>query len=72
MPLLPNRARRAHFPASEEVTSHYGMDPTIYPLVRWMVIGWAAGIVCAVSAVMAVYPAVKASRLHPVEALRHT
>jgi ABC-type antimicrobial peptide transport system permease subunit len=53
------------------VAARYGMDPVIHPLITWPVIGWAAGIVFVMAAVMAVYPSLKASRLRPVEALRH-
>ena len=61
-----------HFPGSEDMASHYGVSTVVYPQVSLLVLGWAGGIVASVSAVMAVYPAVKASRLQPVAALRHT
>ena len=57
--------------ASEKVFSQYGMSPVIYPELSALVLQWAAGIVLAVSLVLAIYPAWKASRLVPVEALRH-
>jgi ABC-type antimicrobial peptide transport system permease subunit len=56
---------------TEEIMAEYGMSPMIHPLLTPAVLGYAITIVMAVSLVLAVYPAVKAARLAPVEALRH-
>ena len=57
--------------AGGKMLSEYGMSPIIYPELSALVLQWAVGIVLAVSLALAIYPAWKASRLLPVEALRH-
>jgi len=59
------------FTSEGHLTSKYGVDPVIYGELSWEVVGWAVGIVFVMTVAMAVYPAVKASRLRPVEAMRH-
>ena len=58
--------------SSGDVMAEYGMSPVIYPEISWFVMEWAVGIVLSVSLFLAIYPAFKASRLNPVEALQHT
>jgi putative ABC transport system permease protein len=59
------------FAAEGHLTSKYGVDPILYGELSWEVVGWAVGIVFVMTVAMAVYPAAKASRLRPVEAMRH-
>ena len=59
------------FASEGHLTSKYGVDPVLYGELSWEVVGWAVGIVFFITVAMAVYPAVKASRLRPVEAMRH-
>jgi ABC-type lipoprotein release transport system permease subunit len=56
---------------TEELMAEYGMSATIHPLIKPMVLQLAVGIVLAVTLILAIYPAWKASRLLPVEAMRH-
>ncbi|MGD9782256.1 MAG: ABC transporter permease [Kiritimatiellia bacterium] len=58
------------FGINEELTAKYGMSSVIHPQLEPMVFAWAAGIVLAISLAVAVYPALKAARIRPVEALR--
>lgn len=58
------------FSGAEEIYAEYGMNPVIRAHLTAEVIGWALGIVALISSVLAIYPAVKAGRLKPVEALR--
>lgn len=57
---------------SEDLTARYIMSSVIHPLVEPMVLGWAGGIVSAVTLMVAAYPAAKAGRIRPVEAIRRT
>jgi len=57
--------------AGSEVLREFGLDPVIYPQLTRSVLLWALGAVSGVSLLVAVYPASKAVRLKPVEALRH-
>lgn len=56
---------------AEELMAEYGMSPVIHPMLTPSVFAYAIGIVLVVSLLLALYPAVKAARLQPVEALRH-
>lgn len=60
------------FGLNEELTAKYGMSSVIHPHLEPMVFAWAGGIVLAISLAVAVYPALKAARIRPVEALRRT
>lgn len=60
------------FGLKEELTDKYGMSSVIHPQLEPLVFAWAAGIVVAISLAVAVYPALKAARIRPVEALRRT
>jgi putative ABC transport system permease protein len=63
-------AKGLYIPGTEELYAEYGLNPRIYSLVTAKVVVLALGIVGVMTAVMAIYPAVKAGRLKPVEALR--
>ena len=56
---------------AEAIMAEYGMSPVIHPVISSLVLERSATIVLAVAAVLALYPAWKASRLTPVEGLRH-
>lgn len=58
------------FPGAEEIYAEYGMNPTIHTHLTTEVMAWALGLVSVMSAILAIYPAVKAGKLKPVEALR--
>lgn len=60
------------FGMSEDVLSQYGMSPVIHPLLTPLVLQWTVAIVMGMALLFAIYPALKAARLRPVEALRHT
>lgn len=60
------------FGMDEAVTAKYGMSSVIHPQLEPLVLVWACGIVLAISLAVAVYPALKAARIRPVEALRRT
>ena len=60
------------FGLHEELTAKYGMSSVIHPQIDPAVLGWAGGIVLAMALAVAVYPALKAARIRPVEALRRT
>ncbi len=64
------RSRGLDFGLEETVTAQYGMSSIVHPQPDAAALGWAAGIVLVISLVVAVYPAVKAARVRPVEALR--
>jgi len=53
-----------------ELMREYGMSSVIHLELSFEVVTWAVAIVLAVALAVAVYPAIKASRLSPVEALR--
>lgn len=53
-----------------EILTQYGMDPVVHPLLVPVVLLWSIGMVLAVSVLLAIYPAWKAARLRPVEAMR--
>ncbi len=70
VPLTLYYARRGiRFPGEDEIYAQYGIDPVIHPLMNVNAVLWAVGIVAVITALMAVYPAAKASRLKPVEAM---
>lgn len=56
---------------SEELMARYGMSPTIYPELSWLVVRWAVGIVLTVALMVAIYPAARAARLEPAKALHN-
>lgn len=56
---------------SGDIMAAFGLSPVIYLQLSPMVMAWAAGLVGAIALIVAVYPALKAGRLKPVEALRH-
>lgn len=58
------------FGLDETLTSRYGISPVIHPLIEPGVFAWAGGIVVIISLTVALYPAIKAARIHPVEAIR--
>ncbi|HAL92399.1 MAG TPA: ABC transporter permease [Verrucomicrobia bacterium] len=60
------------FGINEELTAKYGMSSVIHAQLEPLVFAWAGGIVLAISLAVALYPALKAARIKPVEALRHT
>lgn len=55
-----------------KMLQEYGMSPVIHPLLVPGVFSWALGIVAGVAVLAAIYPALKASGLKPVEALHHS
>ena len=57
--------------ASQELMAEYGMSSVVHPILSSLVIGRSCLIVLVVSLLLAVYPAYRASRLEPVEALQH-
>ncbi len=57
------------FGLNEELTAKYGMSSVIHPHLEPLVFAWAGCIVVAISLAVAVYPALKAARIRPVEAL---
>lgn len=57
--------------ASQEIMAEYGMSSIIHPMLNTLVVSRSTLIVLSVALLLAVYPAVRASRLEPVEALRH-
>ncbi|MBU0677216.1 MAG: ABC transporter permease [Verrucomicrobia bacterium] len=59
------------FGYSDEMMAEYGLDPIIHPQLSTLVLAWAVGIVLVIAMLVAIYPAVKAATLKPVEALRH-
>ena len=59
-----------NFGMSEDVMASYGLDPVIYPRLEPVVFEWAVVIVLTIALAVAVYPAIKAGRIKPVEALR--
>ena len=56
---------------TEEIMAEYGMSPVIHPILSPVVFTYAITIVLTVSILLALYPAGKAARLHPLEALQH-
>ncbi len=56
---------------SEEVMAEYGMSALIHPVLIPIVYQYSIAIVLIISLLLAAYPAFKAARLKPVEALRH-
>jgi len=60
------------FGINEELTAKYGMSSIIHPQLEPLVFAWAGGIVLVISLAVAIYPALKAARIRPVEALRRT
>ena len=69
--LLTRRTGISFGEGTEELMAEYGMSPRIHPMLTPSVLGYAVAIVLAVACLLALYPAVKAARLTPVEALRH-
>ena len=66
------RDRGLDFGLEESLTARYGMSSVIHPQPDAVALGWAAGIVLVISLAVAVYPAVKAARVRPMEALRRS
>ncbi len=66
------QVRGIDFGLNETLTARYGMSSVIHPHLEPLVLEWAGGIVLAISLVVALYPALKAARIHPVEALRQS
>ena len=64
--------RGIDFGYGEEIMNQYGISAIIYPQLQPLVLYWTVGIVLGMALLFAVYPAVKAAYLKPVEALRHT
>lgn len=58
------------FKGAEDVLAEYGMNPVVHTRLSLEVVLMATGIVAGITIAMALYPALKASRLKPVEALR--
>ena len=50
--------------------SAYGIPSMLYPYIRTSVYGWLTAMMIATSIIAALYPAIKAVRLKPVEAIR--
>lgn len=50
--------------------SRYGLNPLIHPRIPFSSFARAVGIVLGIAMLAALYPAHKASRLKPVEAMR--
>lgn len=69
-PTLYYQAKGIDFGLNEELTAQYGMSSVIHPQLQPLVLAWAGGIVLAISLAVAIYPARKAARIRPVEALR--
>ena len=65
------QSRGIDFGFGDEVMSEYGISAVIHPQLQPLVLYWSVGIVFGMSLLFALYPAVKAARLKPVEALRH-
>ncbi|MBU1692674.1 MAG: FtsX-like permease family protein [Verrucomicrobia bacterium] len=66
------QVRGLDFGVAQETFAEYGLSPVIHPELSLLVLAWAIGIVVLISLAAAIYPAVKAARVKPVEALRHT
>ena len=64
------QGRGIDFGVSEDLTSRYIMSAVIHPRLEPLVFNWAGGIVVFVTLLVAVYPAIKAGRIRPVEAIR--
>lgn len=62
--------RGLDFGVSEDLAARYIMSAVIHPRIEPLVLGWAGGIVITVTLLVAIYPAIKAARIRPVEALR--
>ena len=56
--------------AMEEMMAEYGMSATMYPELSWWLIRRTSIFIVVVSAIVALYPAIKVMRLQPVDALR--
>ena len=69
---LHYRDQGINFGIHETVSEQYGMSSVIHPQPDAAVLGWAAGIVLVISLAVAIYPALKAARVRPVEALRRS
>ena len=54
----------------EEMMAEYGMSATMYPELSWWLIRRTSIFIVVVSAIVALYPAIKVMRLQPVDALR--